>query len=100
MMEVGYDPEKHIIGQRFALSKAKHYSSWSYIKKILKENRSSELILFSDGTLEVNQNQNTLLAPESLRILNLDEVASVEYSSGQYLNRALYSTFSVISIGI
>ena len=83
--------------QRFPLSAVSHNDCKSFIKSLHPKNRSTGLILYSDGSLEVDQ-QNTLLDKDSMIVLNINDLENIEYSSGRYNNRIVYQTLGLISL--
>ena len=81
--------------QRFPLSAVSHNDCKSFIKD--PQNRSTELILYSDGSLEVDQ-QNKLLDDGSMVVLNVNDLENIEYSNGRYKYRIIYQTLGLISL--
>ena len=83
--------------QRFPLSAVSHNDCKSFIKGLHPKNRSTELILYSDGSLEVDQ-QNKLLDDGSMVVLNVNDLENIEYSNGRYKYRIIYQTLGLISL--
>lgn len=83
--------------QRFPLSAVSHNDCKSFIKGLHPKNRSTELILYSDGSLEVDQ-QNKLLDDASMVVLNVNDLENIEYSNGRYKYRIIYQTLGLISL--
>ena len=51
-------------------------------QEFTSQNRSTNLILYSDGNLEVDH-QNKLLDSDSMVVLNVNDVESIDYSGGR-----------------
>ena len=83
--------------ERFPLSTLSHNECKSFLKALHPKNRSTSLILYSDGSLEVDH-QNNLLGPDSMVVLNINDIESIDYSGGRYKNRFLYKIFGLTSL--
>ena len=58
--------------ERFPLSTLSHNECKSFLKSLHPKNRSTNLILYSDGSLEVDH-QNNLLDSDSMVVLNVND---------------------------
>ena len=91
------DPTKYTEGDRFPISKVSHNECKSYIRSFSQKNTDTNLILYSDGKLEVD-GEVDLLKPGAMQVLDVTEATSIEYSGGRYKNRMLYKIFSLLSL--
>jgi hypothetical protein len=69
----------------------------SYIRSFLQKNADIDLILYSDGKLEVD-GEVDLLKPGAMQVLDVNEASSIEYSGGRYKNQVLYKLFNLFSL--
>ena len=83
--------------ERFPLSTLSHNECKSFLKSLHPKNRSTSLILYSDGSLEVDH-QNKLLDSDSMVVLNVNDVESIDYSGGRYRSRLLYKIYGLSSL--
>jgi hypothetical protein len=74
-----------------------HSDCKSYIRSFHQKNTEADLILYSDGKLEVD-GEVDLLKPGAMQVLDVTEASSIEYSGGRYKNRTLYKIFSLLSL--
>jgi hypothetical protein len=81
---------------RMPLSSATHSENKSFLKEIFSsEDSESELILYSDGSLVVD-NDNALI-DEKTTLLKLSDVRALNYHGGRYHNRSEYKLLNLIS---
>jgi hypothetical protein len=83
--------------ERFPLSAVSHNECKSFIKSLHPKNRSTDLVLYSDGSLEVDH-ENNLLDADSMIVLNVNDVEAIDYSGGRYNNRILYQLLGLVSL--
>ena len=81
---------------RMPLSSATHNVNYSFLESIFTETDESELILYSDGSLVLNQD-NALIDEETI-LLKLSDVRTINYHGGHYLNRSEYKILNLISV--
>jgi len=77
------------------LSSATHNENKSILKNIISDDSDAEVILYSDGSLVVNQ-ESALLEEERIA-LNLTEVSSIAYHGGRYHDRLQYKLQNLVS---
>jgi len=81
---------------RMPLSSATHSENKSFLKEIFSsEDSESELILYSDGSLVVDQD-NALIDEETI-LLKLSDVRALNYHGGRYHNRFDYKILNLVS---
>ena len=91
------DPTKYVEGDRFPISKVTHSDCKSYIRSFNSKNADMNLILYSDGKLELDGDVD-LLKPGAMQVLDVNDASSIEYIGGRYKNRTLYKLFSLLSL--
>ena len=84
-------------GNRIPISKVAHNECKSFLRSRFNQNKDTNLILYSDGALEVEQDA-ILLEDGSLRVLNVTEVDSIVYHSGRYRHRIAYKLLNALSL--
>ena len=79
---------------RYPLSSVTHSECKSFLRSLVKD-VETDLVLYSDGSLEIDENTSFVEKPRAA--LTMSEIKSVHYHGGRYINRTEYKIMNLIS---